>query len=183
MIKYNGGNPVLWTQDSPNQWTATKLYHKDATTQKATFVFTRTVGNSWIATPTYIYPNKYKGVSPPINIYSVYNDLLYEDVKVGQSYVITGAPISPVTTTTHYDASSYGLNIIMTNERSPLPGRVLVMDYNKTTLAVDSDVAATFLVGRHYDRKHNVLFTDGSVALRSIKELDFALRSTLYAPR
>jgi prepilin-type processing-associated H-X9-DG protein len=181
-VKDNGGHPVTWTQDGPNQWTATKLYQKDATNQKAIVVFTRTTGNNWTATPTYIYPNKYKGVGPPINIFSVFNNLTFLDVQVGQNYAITGPPISPVTTTTDYDASSYGLNVAMTNESRPLPGRVLVMDYNKTTLDVDNDNAATMLSGRHYRKMHNVLFTDGSVQMRSIKELDFALKPTVYAP-
>lgn len=186
LVKNNGGHPVEWTQVNENQWIATKWYHKDAKPsgpQKATFTFDRVAGNDWVCTPTYIYPDKYKGVEPPIHIHSVFNDVMYYDVKVGQTYAITGSPVSPVTTTEYLLATSYGQNTLMDNRLLPKGKRVRIMDYNKLTVIVDSDAPGTYLIGRHYGKSHNVLFTDGSVELLNVKDLDFSRRDVMYLPQ
>lgn len=179
--KMNGGHPATWVQINPNKWTATQLYHKSATNQSIQYEFTRVTGNSWLAMPTYIFPNKFKGVGPPHALGSQYDNKTYTNVQVGQTYLITGPPITPVTTYTNYDASSYGINNQLANVKSYTPGRVLIMDYNKTTIDVDTDATAVFLKGRHYNKQHNVLCTDGSIRLMNVKELAFANKSTLYA--
>jgi len=113
----------------------------------------------------------------------VYDNKLYPNVLVGSTYRITGPPITPVTTTTVNTivSTSYGINVAVTGKLAPKSGRVLVMDYNQSTADYTTDSPATFLVGRHYKQKmHNVLMTDGSIQLLSLKQLSFTATPNLY---
>jgi len=167
------GHPIItWTPDpatSPNadKYTGNIQYH-NVHPGTAVVVFTRLYGNYWQAVATRIDDGGAWG-GPPIDL--DWGGVSFPDLQVGQTYYnVLGTP----------GGTNYGYNSEMSDVKSPKPGKVLAMDYDKMWidydgLNADDDDVTKYLVGRHTDKRYiNVLFSDSSVRLMPKSEMKAA---------
>jgi len=169
--KFSGqGHPVYtWTPDpaanpNANSYTLNLLYQQGHA-GVCVVVFNRLYGNYWKAVPTRIDAGGNWG-GPPIDM--TWGGSTWSDIQPGQTYY---------TSLGTNGGTNYGYNLEMANAYAPRAGKVVAMDYNKMWIdysgTTTDDDASKYLVGRHYTKsKINVLFTDSSIQMLSLKDLD-----------
>ena len=175
--KKNAGNghTITWTPDITNPTTpqnldtyTVKIHYQNAHVGDAIIVFTRLFGNYWKVYAQQVDPGGPWG-GPPVDLAWGGNSIL--DMQQGSTYfVLLGAG----------GGTNYGYNSEMSDVKSPKPGKVLAMDYDKMWidydgLNADDDDVTKYLVGRHTDKRYiNVLFSDSSVRLMPKSEMKAA---------
>lgn len=176
--KNNGGHPTTWTPD-PNPAPAgagiqnansysVYIEYQQAHSDYATILFTRVFGDLWKITITHVDPPKGYGGGP---IDLAWGSTTWLDVQQGQTFYYTAGGAT---------GTNYGYNLEMSDVKSPKAGKVVAMDYDKMWidydgLNSDDDVTTKYLVGRHTDKRYiNVLFTDSSVRLMTVKDMKAA---------